>query len=414
MSRKSKELDEIPWYFLVVETQKRERDMRFVPTIFNQLVEPLDRRRFEAIVKRWNGDAYDKSFRSWEHLMVLIHAQLTGATSLRALEAGFNANAHAHYHLRCEAIARSTLADANARRPVEVFAETLTMVAGLADRSTRAEAKKMLRLIDSTPIPLGKLFDWAKSNGRIRGMKAHVVYDPGRDLPQILDITDANVNDAQIGRQIEIEAGLTYAFDKGYCHYRWWMAIHAAGAFFVTRPKTNMGLTVMAERQYGPSRGDGFTVVSDEEVELSSKGDSKLPIPLRRIEILRDEDAKTIIVITNDMKRSAVEIAQVYKFRWQIELLFRWLKQHLKLRSFLGTSPNAVKLQIYAAMIAYILLRLAAKAAKTKFDILRFTELVGLFLFDRRWLVAIDTPPPTNPSRKRDRANPNQLAFCYV
>ena len=388
--------------------------MRFVPTIFSQLVEPLDRRRFEAIVKRWNADAYDKSFRSWEHLMVLIHAQLTGATSLRALEAGWNANAHAHYHLRCEGIARSTLADANARRPVEAFAEVLTMVAGLANRSTRAEAKKLLRLIDSTPIPLGKLFDWAKSNGRIRGMKAHVVYDPGRDLPRILDITDANVNDAQVGRQIEIEPGLTYVFDKGYCHYGWWSAIHAAGAFFVTRPKTNMGLTVKAERQYGPSRGDGFTVVGDQDVELSSKGDSKLPIPLRRIEILRDEDAKTIVVITNDMKRSAVEIAQVYKFRWQIELLFRWLKQHLKLRSFLGTSSNAVKLQIYAAMIAYILLRLAAKAAKTKFDILRFAELVGIFLFNRRWLVAIDTPPPTNPSKKRDQSNPNQMAFLYA
>ncbi len=388
--------------------------MRFIPTIFSQLVEPLDRRRFEAIVARWNADAYDKSFRSWEHLMVLIHAQLTGATSLRALEASWNANAHAHYHLRCEAIARSTLADANARRPVEAFAEVLAMIAALTDRSTRAEAKKLLRLIDSTPIPLGQLFDWAKSNGRIRGMKAHVVYDPGRDLPQILDITDANVNDAQIGRQIEIEAGLTYAFGKGYCHYGWWRAIHAAGAFFVTRPKTNMGLTVKAERQYGPSRGDGFTVIADEQVALSSKGDSKLLIPLRRIEILRYEDAKTIIVITNDMKRSAVEIAQAYKLRWQIELLFRWLKQHLKLRSFLGTSATAVKLQIYAAMIAHILLRLAAKAAKTQLDILRFTELVGRFLFDRRWLVAIDTPPPTNPSRKRDRLNPDQLAICYA
>ena len=388
--------------------------MRFTPTIFSQLVEPIDRRRFEAIVKRWNADAYDKSFRSWEHLMVLIHAQLTGATSLRALEAGWNANAHAHYHLRCEAIARSTLADANARRPVEAFAEVLTTVAGLANRSTRAEAKKMLRLIDSTPIPLGKLFDWAKSNGRIRGMKAHVVYDPGRDLPRILDITDANVNDAQIGRQIEIELGLTSVFDKGYCHYGWWRAIHAAGAFFVTRPKTNMGLTVKAERQYGPSRGDGFTVVGDQDVELSSKGDSKLPIPLRRIEILRDEDAKTIIVITNDTKRSAVDIAQIYKFRWQIELLFRWLKQHLKLRSFLGTSPNAVKLQIYAAMIAYILLRLAEKTAKPHFDILRFADLVGDLLFERRRLTAIGTPPPVNPNRKRDKSNPNQMAFCYA
>lgn len=414
MSRKTEEIEEISWYFLVVETQKRERDMRFIPTIFSQLVEPLDRRRFEAIVGRWNADAYDKSFRSWEHLMVLIHAQLTGAKSLRALESSWNANANAHYHLRCEAVARSTLADANARRPVEAFAEVLTMVAGLTDRSTRTEARKLLRLIDATPIPLGKLFDWAKSNGRIRGMKAHVIYDPGRDLPQILDITDANVNDAQIGRQIKIEPGLAYVFDKGYCHYGWWRAIHAAEAFFVTRPKTNMGLTVKIERQYGPSRGDGFTVVSDEEVEFSSKGDSQLPIPLRRIAILRDEDAKTIVVITNDMQRTAVEIAQAYKFRWQIELLFRWLKQHLKLSKFLGTSPNAVKLQIYAAMIAYILLRLAAKAVRTPLDILRFTELVAGFLFARRRLAAIDTPPPSNPSRKRDRSHPNQMVFHYA
>ncbi|HXZ17764.1 MAG TPA: IS4 family transposase [Roseiarcus sp.] len=388
--------------------------MRFTPTIFSQLVEPLDRRRFEAIVARFNADAYDKSFRSWDHLMVLIHAQLSGASSLRALEASWNAHANAHYHLGCGEIARSTLADANARRPFEAFAEVLTTVAALTNRSTRAEAKKLLRLIDSTPIPLGQLFDWAKSNGRIRGMKAHVVYDPGRDLPQILDITDANVNDAEIGREIEIEPGLTYVFDKGYCHYGWWRAVQAAGAFFVTRPKTNMGMTVTAERQYGPSRGDGFTVISDEEVALSSKGDSKLPIPLRRIEMVRDEDAKTIVVITNDMQRSAVEIAQAYKFRWLIELLFRWLKQHLKLRKFLGLSPNAVKLQIYAAMIAYILLRLAAKAAKPKLEILRFTELVGLFLFARRRLTAIDAPPPTHPSRKRDRANPNQMAFRYA
>jgi IS4 transposase len=273
---------------------------------------------------------------------------------------------------------------------------------------------KLLRLIDSTPIPLGKLFAWAKSNGRIRGMKAHLVYDPGRDLPRLLDITHANVNDAQIGRTVEAEPGLTYAFDKGYCHYGWWSAVHAAKAFFVTRPKDNMRLRVVAERQSEPSPSDGFVVMSDQEVAFASKGDSKLAMPLRRIRVRRDLDGKTIDVITNDMKRSSVEVARVYKFRWQIELLFRWLKQHLKLRSFMGTNENAVKLQIIAAMIAYVLLRLAAKAAMTKFDILRFTELVGAFLFERRRLAAINTPPPVNPCRKRDRLHPNQLAFHYA
>jgi putative transposase len=160
MSRQTEELGEIPWYFVVVSTQKRQRDMRVAATIFSQLVEPLDRRRFEAIVERFDADAYDKSFRTWDHLMVLIHAQLSGASSLRALEASWNAHANAHYHLRCGEIARSTLADANARRPVAAFAEVLTMVAALASRSIRADAKRLLRLIDSTPIPLGKLFDW--------------------------------------------------------------------------------------------------------------------------------------------------------------------------------------------------------------------------------------------------------------
>lgn len=388
--------------------------MRFTPTIFSQLVEPLNRRRFQETVERLGADAYHKSFCSWKHLIALIHAQLSGVDSLRGLVESWNANPHAHYHLDCGRLARSTLADANARRPVELFEQAFARVAGLTDRSTRNEAKACLRLIDSTPIPLGKLFAWAKSNGRIRGLKVHVVYDPDHDLPHILDITDANVNDAQIGRTLAILAGLSYVFDKGYCHYGWWTNIHNAGAFFITRPKSNMGLSVRQERSCGPSRGDGFTVLGDQEVALSSKGDSQLRMPLRRIHIRRDEDGKTISVITNDMTRSAVEIAQAYKFRWQIELLFRWLKQHLKLRKFLGNNPNAIKLQIYAAMIAYVLLRIAAKAGRTKFDILRFTELVCQHLFSRRVLATIDRPPPINPSKKRDRSNPGQLAFQYA
>ena len=340
MPRKTRELDEFPCYFLVVETQKTVRDMRFTATIFNQLVEPLDRRRFAAIVERHDADAYDKTFDSWRHLVALIFAQLSGVDSLRGLATAWNANPDAHYHLDCGAVARSTLADANARRPVEAFAEVFSMVAARTDRSTRNEGMKLLRLIDSTPIPLGKLFAWAKSNGRIRGMKAHLVYDPGRDLPRLLDITHANVNDAQIGRTVEAEPGLTYVFDKGYCHYGWWSAVHAAKAFFVTRPKDNMRLRVVAERQSQPSPGDGFVVTSDQEVAFASKGDSKLTMPLRRIRVRRDRDAKTIDVITNDMKRSSVEVARAYKFRWQIELLFRWLKQHLKLRSFIGTNET--------------------------------------------------------------------------
>jgi len=299
--------------------------MRFSPSIFGKLIEAINRRQFQAIVDRHAGDAYDKSFRSWDHLMTLVFAQFSEARSLRGLEAAWNANCQHHYHLGGGQLQRSTLCDANKRRPVGVFAETFALLTGQLDRKSRREGGEMLRLIDSTPIPLGKLCGWAKSNGRIRGMKMHVVYDPQADCPRILDLTDANVNDAEIGRAIAIEAGATYVFDKGYCHYGWWKAIADAGSVFVTRPKTNMGLERVAERELTHTRGDGFTVLQDAEVRFASKGHKKLPIPLRRLWVQR-ANGTVITILTNDFTRSAVDIAALYKARWQIELLFRWIK----------------------------------------------------------------------------------------
>ena len=387
--------------------------MRYRPSILGKLVEPINRRRFQTIVDSHDGDAYDKSFKSWDHLVVLIYAQLSGATSLRSLQAGWNANCQHHYHLGSDLLRRSTLSDANRRRPVAVFAETFALLAGLLDRQMRREGSAMLRLIDSTPIPLGKLCDWAKSNGRIRGMKLHVVYDPDSDCPRVLDITDANVNDAQIGRTISIEDGATYVFDKGYCHYGWWTAIAAARASFITRPKSNMGLKLVGERAIATMHGDGFTVLEDAEVSFASKGDSKLPIRLRRIIVKRNE-GDTITLLTNDLERSAVDIAALYKGRWQIELLFRWIKQHLKIRKFLGNNDNAIRLQLFAAMIAYALLRIAARAYRVAMPILRFTDLVTQCLFERRHIAAIDKPPPVNPSRRHSRCSPDQMSLAYV
>jgi IS4 transposase len=387
--------------------------MRYTPSIFGKLLEALNRRQFQAIVDRHDGDAYDKSFDSWDHLVALIFAQFSTSQSLRGLEAGWNANSQHHYHLAGGPLARSTLSDANKRRPVAVFAETFALVANQLDRQTRRDGTAMLRLIDSTPIPLGKLCGWAKSNGRIRGMKVHVVYDPKTDCPRILDITDANLNDAQIGRRIEIEAGASYVFDKGYCHYGWWAAIAAAGAHFVTRPKTNMGLTLVCQRPVATAQGDGFTILDDSEVRLSSKGDSKLPIPLRRVRLQR-ANADTLALLTNDLERSPLEIAALYKRRWQIELLFRWVKQHLKIRKFLGNNDNAIRLQLYAAMIAFALLRIAARTYQVAIPILRFTDLVALCLFDRRNIATIHKPPPVNPSAPTPTTSPNQIAFTFA
>ena len=387
--------------------------MRYSPTIFSALVEPLDRRRFDAIVARHNGDAYDKSFFSWDHLLALIYAQLSDLDSLRALEAGWNANSQHHYHLGCGALACSTLADANERRPVAVFRRRFRSRRRPAGSAMPKRRPRFPPPDQFDPHPVGKICRWAKSNGRIRGMKVHVVYDPHHDLPRVLDITDANVNDAQIGRTVAIVPDATYVFDKGYVHYRWWAAICQAQSVFVTRPKENMGLRVLAIQPLAETQGDGFVVLADEDVVLCSKGNSKLPIPLRRIRIQRD-NGKALSLLTNDRKRSAVEIGALYKGRWQIELLFRWIKQHLKIRKFLGANENAIKLQIYAAMIAYALLRLAAKTKKVAHSILRFTDLVRKFLFERRKLAAIEKPPAVHPNRKSDRTSPNQMSFCYA
>jgi putative transposase len=159
--------------------------------------------------------------------------------------------------------------------------------------------------------------------------------------------------------------------------------------------------------------GDGFKIIADDEVKLVSKGDSRLPIPLRRIKLRRDTGG-IITLLTNDQTRTAVEIGALYKSRWQIELLFRWIKQHLDIRKFLGTNDNAIRLQVLAAMIAYLLLRIAARANCIKMLPLRLTELVGQLLFTRRALANIDKPPPTNPSRRICRTPLNQIEFCYA
>jgi IS4 transposase len=387
--------------------------MRYLDSIFVGLLKPIDRRRFRAIVEAHKGDAYDKSFKSWDHLVALIFAQLSHTDSLRGIEQAFNANAHQHYHLNVGKIARTTLSDANARRPVGVFAQVFAMLSDLVDRQTRHEGAEVVELIDASPLPLGKSCPSATWNGRIRGMKMHVVYNPKADCPRRVEITAATVNDVEIGRQVPIEAGTTYVYDKGFYHFGWWQQIHEAGASFVTRPKTNTRWRVRRQRYARKQIGDGFRIIDDADVVLASKGDSRLPIPLRRIRVRRDNGG-VITLITNDRERSAVEIAALYKGRWQIELLFRWIKQHLAIRKFIANNDNAIRLQVLAAMIAYLLLRIMARLHGLKMPALRLAELVGQFLFTRKPLANIDKPPPVNPSKPKPRFSPDQLELCYA
>jgi putative transposase len=398
-------------FFLVVETQKGKPGMRFSNSIFASLLKPIDRRQFKALVERHGGDDYDKSFRSWDHLLALVFAQLAHVDSLRGLVAVWNANAHQHYHLGSGELKKSTLSDANARRPVAVFTAFFAQLSAQAGRVLRREGTEMLRLLDATPIPLDRLADWAGWNGRTHGLKLHVSYDPFADLPERIDLTRANINDITAAQSVPLAPGITYVFDKAYCDYAWWTRIHAAGSVFVTRRKKNARFVATRRRGLRKRIGNGFTVLDDAEVRLATQGRRKLTIPMRRIRIKRD-DGGILTLITNDLRRPAVEIAALYKGRWQIELLFRWLKQHLKLRKFIGRSENAIRLQIVAAMIAYLLLRIAAARSRIGLTAIRFAELVCDALFVRKPLARIDKPPEVNPSQRQ--THPNQLEFCYA
>jgi putative transposase len=400
--------------FLVVETQKGP-SMRYLDSIFGNLLKPIDRRQFRAIVAHHDGDAYDKSFKSWDHLVTLIFAQLSHADTLRGLELAFNVNAQHHYHLNVDKLSRATLSDANKRRPVGVFADTFTMLSQRADRTIRREGAQMIRLIDASPVPLGKLCRWATWNGRIRGMKMHVAYDPDADRPHRIEITPATINDIEIGQKLAIEAGATYVFDKGYCQFAWWQKINDDGAFFVTRPKVNCRLRCKRRRPLRRRRADGFRILDDHDVVLASRSNARPrpTIPLRRIRVRRDKGA-VMTLITNDRSRPAIEIAALYKRRWQIELLFRWIKQHLRIRKFLGNNDNAIRLQILAAMIAYLLLRITARLNSLRLPALRLAELVCQFLFDRRPIAKIDKSPPANPTGARPTFSPDQLQFRYA
>jgi IS4 transposase len=384
--------------------------VRYQHTVLGSLLKAVSRRQFAAIVSRHEGDRYVKEFSSWDHLVTLVFAQLGGLSSLRQVEAVWNAQAVHHYHLGCGPVSRSTLADANRRRPSAILAEAFSELSGAAGRSLRRAGKEMLRLMDATPIPLTGLHEWADWNGRTRGLKAHVTYDPDADRPVYLEVTSATVNDVLVARDQPIEPGATYVFDKAYVDYAWWHRLHKAGCKFVTRPKTNVPLRVIAKRRVS-KRDQRASILSDAVVELASQQRHRLPILLRRI-VLRRDDGRFFTVLTNDRKRSAGAIAALYRQRWQIELLFRWIKQHLKLRTFLGRSENAIRLQIFAAMIAYLLLRIAASASRSTLPALRFVDLVRSRLFERNPLARIDKPP--DRSSTKTQISPDQLAFAYA
>jgi IS4 transposase len=369
----------------------------------------LDRRVIARAVAAHAGDrgvgGGDNAWTCERHLKALLFAQFAGLKSLREIVAALAGQSASFYHLNLRAPRRATLADANAARPAAVFRELATALVPVAAGALRREGEALIRLLDATPIPLkDQRLGWAEASARTRGLKLHLLYDPRHGRPVWFELTSAKLDDVVAGRRVPRETGATYVFDKGYTDHRWWFAIRAAGAFFVTRRKRNAHC-----REVGTLIATGDGIQADRRVKLGYHrphgGAPKNPlfdVVLREVTVARPGKDEPLYLLTNDFDRPAAEIARLYKERWEIELLFKWLKQNLKIRRFLGRSENAVRTQIYVALIAFMLLRIlhqtAVRGGKTSTALLLAQIKIGLFRpLDMR---NAHKPPPRPPCRR--------------
>jgi hypothetical protein len=378
-------------------------------SVLHDLLKPLSWGLLDRLAARHGSDADGRDLTTRGHLVALLYAQLSGATSLREIEAGLRSHAAGLYHLGAAAVARSTLAEANRYRSAAVFVDLFAALAAqLPSKAARREFDQVVRLIDATPLRLSDLSrHWAGFSAGVCGAKAHVIYDPDADRPLYAAVTPANVNDITAAKAMPIEPGATYVFDLGYYDYGWWAKLHHAGCRIVTRFKSNTPLKQATDRPLPP----GATPLSDRVGHLPGRqaGSRKHPMAdaVREIRV-KTEQGKTLRLLTNDLDASAQVIADLYKRRWAIELFFRWIKQTLRIRHFFGTSENAVRIQIAVAFIAFLLLRLAQQACPITKSPLTFARLVRSNLMHRRNIDRLLAPEPTH------RPDPRQTRFDFA
>lgn len=379
--------------------------MRHHNSVLHGLLKHVPWSQFDALVDEHCADARVRTLTTKSQLVAMLYAQLSGAASLREIEAGLASHAARLYHLGASPAQRSTLADANRLRPHQVFTGLFQVMAARAGRGLRRATDEVVRLIDSTQVRLaGAAAEWSRFSVQMCAVKAHVVYDPDAERPLYLQVTGANTNDITPAKAMPIEAGATYVFDLGYYDYGWWARLDAAGCRIVTRLKKNTPLALIAELalpEGSPLLYDRIGLLPE---RLAYSRNNPFGDPVREIGVVTD-DGKILRVVTNDLDAPAQEIADLYKRRWAIELFFRWVKQTLKITHFLGLSENAVRIQIACALVAYLILSLAKEGAKLSFSLLAFARLTRANLMHRRALDQLLAPPPDM------RHDPRQLTL---
>jgi hypothetical protein len=363
-------------------------------SVFHDLLKRVPWAAFERLVDQHGADKHVRRLSTKSQLVALLYGQLAGAVSLREIVGGLESHSARLYHLGAKPASRSTLADANRLRPSAVFAGLFAQMVAGAGRGLRRAVGEATYLIDATGVRLsGAGTQWAQFSHQACGAKVHIVYDADAERPIYAAVTPANVNDITAAKAMPIEQGATYVFDLGYYDFGWWARMDKAGCRIVTRFKSHTKLTVMAEQAVV---SDG-SILSDRIGLLPARqaANRKNPFayPVREITV-RTETGKPLRLLSNDLDAPAQEIADLYKRRWAIELFFRWVKQTLKIRHFLGHSENTVRIQIAVALIAYLILQMAKADQKAVTSPLAFARLVRINLMHRRATSQLLKPPP--------------------
>lgn len=379
--------------------------MRHQNIVFYELLKHVPWGKVDQLVEQHNADWDERGLTSRAHLIAMIYAQLCGARGLREIEANLKSHAGKLYHLGGCTVSRSALSTANASRPVEVFGGLLAALMAQLQAGYRRKIGDCVRLIDSTSVQLSSLSgDWATFSVGVCGAKAHIIYDPDADQPLYLMVTASNVNDITAAKAMPIEAGATYVFDLGYYDFGWWAELDQAGCRIVTRLKSNTPFEVVEDR---PTQQPA-SILSDRTGYLPRRLAASRHNPMaglvREVQVIGD-NGKLLRIFSNDLKASAQDIADLYKRRWAIELFFRWVKQTLKIDHFFGTSENAVRIQIAAALIVFLLLRLAHDANRIVASPLTFARLIRVSLMERRSIAELLKPP--------ERLQPQQPSFDF-
>jgi len=356
-------------------------------SVFAQLMDHLPSYEFQKCVARYSGDAHSRGFSCRDQYLAMAFAQLTYRESLRDIEACLRSMSGKLYHMGFRGkVARTTLADANETHDWRIFADFTQILIGIArplyaDDPIGVELSQSLYALDSTTIDLClSLFPWARFRKHKGAVKMHTLLDLHGNIPTFISITDGKVHDVNILDELLIEPGAFYVMDRGYLDFERLYFFTLSSAFFVVRTKENVLLQRRCSHPVDKSTG----IRSDQSVCRSSfESASAYPDALRRVSYFDAATGKRLVFLTNNFKLPAQTIAQIYKQRWQVELFFKWIKQHLRIKAFFGTSENAVKTQIWIAVSIYVLVAIVRKRLSLKSSLYQILQILSLTLFEK-------------------------------